>query len=54
MLVAHCGFADHEIMKLSSFNMLRVRDLEALVDDEVQDWVKKNNITLITYKDLDI
>lgn len=52
-LVTHCGFADAPLFKLSSFNLCRVKDLEALTSDKVKQWVKDNNIELITFKDLD-
>lgn len=51
-LVTHCGYVDSEIMKLSSFNMVRMRDLEALTCDEVLNWVKENSIELVTFKEL--
>lgn len=51
-LVTHCGYCDSELMKLSSFNVLRMKDLEALTCDEVKGWIKENKIELITFKDL--
>lgn len=51
-LVTHCGYCDGEIMKISSFNLVRMKDLEALLSDEVKDWVQKNNIELVTFSEL--
>ena len=51
-LITHCGYADAPLFKLSSFNALRVKDLEALCSDEVKQWIKDNNVELITIKDL--
>lgn len=53
MLVAHCGFADFRITQLSSFNLLRTKDLEAMISPRVAKWIADNNIGLITYRDLD-
>ena len=52
-IVCHCGFADAPLFKLSSFNTCRVKDLEGMVSDEVKQWIKDNNIELITFNDLD-
>jgi len=51
-LVTHCGYVDAELMEISSFNLVRMKDLEALTSQEVKQWVKENNIELITFKDL--
>lgn len=51
-LVTHCGYADAILFELSSFNLCRVKDLEALTSEEVKQWVKDNNVELITFKDL--
>jgi len=53
MLVAHCGFADVRITQLSSYNLLRLTDLEAMISERTAQWIRDNNIELITYKDLD-
>lgn len=51
-LVTHCGYADARLFTLSSFNLCRVKDLEALTSPEVKEWVKKNQIELITFRDV--
>ena len=40
------------LFDLSSFNLCRVKDLEALTSEEVKTWIKENHVELITYKDL--
>ena len=52
-LITHCGYADAPLFEMSSFNLCRVKDLEALTSDRVKNWIKENNIELITYNDLD-
>lgn len=51
-LVTHCGYCDAELFALSSFNTCRVKDLEALTSDEVKQWVRDNQIELITFNDI--
>ena len=51
-LITHCGYCDADLFALSSFNTCRVKDLEALTSDQVKQWVKDNNIELITFNDI--
>ena len=51
-LVCHCGYADARIFALSSFNLCRTKDLEAVTSDAVEQWVKDHGIELITFRDL--
>ena len=51
-LVCHCGYADAKIFALSSFNLCRTKDLEAVTSDAVAQWVKDHGIELITFRDL--
>ena len=51
-LVSHCGYIDMELFALSSYTVYRIKDLEAMTSPEVKEWVKKNQIDLITYRDL--
>lgn len=53
LIITHCGFADSYLFKLTSYTLCRVRDLEAVCSDEVKQWIKDNDIELITYKELD-
>lgn len=48
----HCGYVDADLFKVSSYTLLRVKDLEAMTSQEVKSWIEKNNIELITYRDL--
>ena len=51
-LITHCGYCDAELMRLSSFNVVRMKDLDALTSVEVKQWITDNHIELITFKDL--
>lgn len=52
MTIFHPGFVDADIMKMSSFHGIRIRDCEMLCSPRIKQWVKDNNIELIDYYDL--
>lgn len=51
-LICHTGYVDKPIFDMSSFNICRAMDLDAVTSKEVKEWVKENNIESITFKDL--
>ncbi len=51
-IISHCGYADAELFRLTSFSTCRVKDLECMTSDAVKQWVKDNDIELATFKDL--
>lgn len=51
-LVCHCGYADSQLFEFSSFNLYRIKDLEAMTSIEVKEWFDTHDIELVTYKDL--
>jgi predicted glycoside hydrolase/deacetylase ChbG (UPF0249 family) len=51
-IITHCGYVDAELFKLSSFNVCRAKDLEAVTSDAVKQWIKDNKIELITFRDI--
>lgn len=51
-IISHCGYVDIDLFNLTSFSTCRVKDLEALTSNEVKEWIQKNNIELISFKDL--
>lgn len=50
VIVCHAGYVDQQLMSLSSFNILRMKDLEALTDEEVLGKIEERNIQLISYR----
>lgn len=52
LIVGHMGFVDHNLMKLSSYNLYRISDLEAVTSPEIVKWVEDNQIELISYRNL--
>lgn len=53
MFVAHPGYLDAYIMKTSSLLEPRVHEVEMACSQETKDWLKENNIEVISYDDLD-
>ena len=51
-IICHCGYADAELFAMSSFNACRLKDLECMMSDKMKTWIRKNNIELISHKDL--
>jgi len=51
-LITHSGYVDAELLELSSFNIYRAMDLKGLTSEKVKQWVKDNDIELVTYKDI--
>lgn len=52
LLGTHCGYVDNELFSLSSFTIVRTKDLMAITSDEVKQWIKNNNCELISFRDL--
>lgn len=50
-LITHCGILDTETLRLP-FNICRLKDLEAVVSDEIKAWKDSNGIELITFRDI--
>lgn len=48
----HPGYIDAELLGLTSLSLERCKDLEMLTSDTIKQWVKDNDIELITYYDL--
>lgn len=52
-IISHCGYIDAPLFDVTSFTVIRTKDLEALTSQEMKDWIEANLIELITYRDLD-
>ena len=53
MLIAcHPGFLDPELLDYTSLSIRRIREYEMVTSPELMQWVKENEIELITYRDL--
>lgn len=51
-IVSHCGYVDEKLFNLSSYTLYRIKDLAALTDKDVIEWIKNNNVELVRYQDL--
>lgn len=51
-LAAHPGYVDYELMQLSSLTNARCNDAYNFMCDELKDWIKTNNIELVTYSQI--
>ncbi len=49
LLATHCGYCDGELLEMSSFSVIRGKELEALCSPKVKEWINKNKIELINY-----
>lgn len=50
--IFHCGYVDADLFKVSSLTLRRAMDLEAAISKQVMDYIRENQIELITYKEL--
>ena len=53
MFVCHPGYLDAYILKVSSLLEPRTLEVEMACSQEIKDWLKDNNIHVVTYDDLD-
>lgn len=54
VLICHAGYVDADLLALSSYSLIRTRDLEMATSEKIKDFVDKNNIELITYRELSV
>jgi predicted glycoside hydrolase/deacetylase ChbG (UPF0249 family) len=52
VFVCHPGYLDAYILKVSSLTMPRPMEVEAVCSDELKDWIKKEQIQLIRYDEI--
>ena len=50
--VGHPGYVDWNLMQLSSLTLGRCSDAHCFCSPVIKEWIKENNIELITYLDL--
>lgn len=50
--VGHPGYLDLHIYQESSFSVHRLKELEAMLDPRVMEWIKKNKIELVNADDV--
>ena len=50
--LGHPGYVDWNLMQLSSLTLGRCLDAHCFCSPAIKEWIKENNIELITYRDL--
>ncbi|MBQ6489586.1 MAG: ChbG/HpnK family deacetylase [Solobacterium sp.] len=48
----HTGFVDRDLVRLSSFNLIRMMEADFVTSSELNNWIKENNVELISVRDL--
>ena len=48
VISTHLGFCDEELVRMSSFNVIRYKEVYALTSAKVREWIRDNQIELIT------
>ncbi len=48
----HCGYVDDELFHVSTYTLIRNRDLAAVTSPRMKQWIRENKIRLISYRDL--
>lgn len=50
--IGHCGYVDYDLFKESTLTLRRIKDLEAIMNKDIINYLHNHNIQLITYRDL--
>ena len=50
--ICHCGWVDYELFGYTTLTLRRLKDLYAVTDPELKEYIMKNDIQLITYRDI--
>ena len=51
-LRVHAGFVDTDLLAISTYNMMRMKDHELVTSSYLKQWVQKQQIELISYREL--
>lgn len=52
MFICHCGYVDYDLFANTTLTLRRVKDLEAMKNEELKQLIGTEKIELITYRDL--
>ena len=52
MIGGHPGYVDSDLFAMTTLSIERAKDAEMMMSEKIINWVKENNIELITYRDL--
>lgn len=48
----HCGYVDDELLKFSTYSLIRCKDLSAATSPKIKKFIEDNSVELISYDDL--
>ena len=51
-IMSHPAYVDQYVMENSSYNTGRCKELAVLCDPRLKAWIAKNNVEMITFKDV--
>ena len=51
-LGAHCGFVDNDVLKYSSYTIIRAKDHVMYTSEKIKQWIADNGVQLVTYDDI--
>lgn len=51
-LGGHPGYVDAELVEMTTLSLERIRDLQFYISKELKSWIQKNQVQLISYRDL--
>lgn len=52
LIGTHCGYLDQEVFDNSTYTIIRLKDLAASTHPNFKEWLKKNEMELVSYRDL--
>ncbi len=52
LIGGHCGFVDTDLMKYSTYTIIRAKDHQMYTSKRIMDWLKENHVELISFRDL--
>lgn len=52
VLICHAGYVDANLLNVSSYSLIRAKDLEMSISKKLLNYIKNNEINLITYRDI--
>lgn len=52
LLICHAGYVDSDLMDVSTYTLIRAKDLQMATSEKLKNLLDEKNIKLITYKDV--
>lgn len=52
VMICHCGYVDAQLLKISSYSLIRTKDLEMATSEKLQQALQDAGVQLVTYRDL--